>query len=90
MREPKEYLQLGKRLNFLIRELEVEALDLAAYAKPLAEGKMKNHQVEQLTARMNKWSTELLRIESAVNKLLEEDYNGDDARRTESSGKRKS
>jgi hypothetical protein len=87
--ESKDFLNLGKRLNFLLRELEVEALDLAAYAKPLAEGKFKPHQIEQWKERFNKWETEMTRITGSLVKLLEEVDNGVDARGTQSTGKRK-
>lgn len=88
-KNPSDIVALGKRLNFLIRELEVEALDLAAYAKPIAEGKFKPHQIEQLEARFEKWETELTRINGSLVKMLEEIYGGVDTRGTKDPAKRK-
>jgi hypothetical protein len=88
-KEASDFVALGKRLNFLIRELEVEALDLAAYAKPIAEGKFKFHQIDQLNGRFEKWETELSRIRAGLVKMLGEIYDGTDARGTKDSAKRK-
>ena len=74
MTETKDYLALAKRLNFLIRELEVEALDLAAYAKPIAEKKMKPRQIEEIRIRFDKWNTEMFRITKLLNTMLDESY----------------
>lgn len=83
----ENFVALGKRLNFLIRELEVEALDLAAYAKPIAEGKFKSYQIEDLKSRFDKWENELSRINGSLVKMLGEVYV--DTRGTENPPKRK-
>jgi len=54
--------KLAKRFPKMTQELEIEALDMMAYAKPLSEGGFPATHLIQVENRLTKAHTELSRI----------------------------
>lgn len=78
-RTPEDVMKIAKRINMLIREMEVSALDMAMQAKPLSAGKFAVTHLVQVENSLTSYENELRRVKQAWVDLFKEWTDGNNS-----------
>lgn len=71
-RSEDDVKKIAKRITMLLRNLEVQSMDMVMYAKPLADGKFPKTHLIQVENQLVTATKELTRIQQAWTNLFKD------------------